>query len=607
MEAIKNIIESYNSSNSSNSSNRTLMNISSKFLDILIKESESSIGFIGITRYDKEKKQKYLQWTAVSDISWDEKIQKFYTKSMSESGIKQYNLDNLFGLCLEKNDTVISNNPQTDERRGGKLKLPPGHPLIKNFLGLPFNYFNKNIGMVGLANSQKSFTEAQAKSLSPLIDKVCHFYYYYDKFNNSSIELRLETSRKRAEDANKAKNSYLSRMSHELRTPLNSILGFSQLIKTTNISASTSENIDCIIKAGKFLTSLINDVLDISKIEGDNISLSIETTSLFEIIKESLDIIEQMAEKRNISIYIQNKYETEEIYLLTDKQRLKQVIINILSNAIKYNKNNGDIKIIFNAIKETHSEFLSPTTITSPSHTSSYTPSHSSETAYMVITIIDTGVGIPADTLANLYKPFDRLGAEKTNVEGSGLGLALTKKLITKLKGKIDVQSVEGEGTSVTIHVPLDKKSSQFVDVQTSTKKQIPEFKLYGKPKKKKIIYIEDNFENYKLIKKIIYKIDKEIELIYTTQGQMGYELTCNNKPELILLDYNLPDINGDKVLKLIKDNESIKELPVYIVSANVNHKKIKELINLGAKEYITKPIDIKHIMSIIKDELNIK
>ena len=573
MDKIKTLLNTININTPVKSidNNNTILSQSTNILNIILDTCKSEIGFIGLNRYKDNiisPDKQYLQWITVSNIAWDDATKEFYKKSMKQGGIKQYDLNNLFGLCLKKGEVIISNNPLKDDRRGGQSKLPNGHPKIDKFLGIPLIYLGEIVGIIGLANYPNDYTTEYVNNLKQITEVLSSYYYHYSKFVNIDTEILLEIAKDKAEKNNKTKNMYLSRMSHELRTPLNSILGFSQLIKTTNISASTVENVDSILKAGRFMLSMINDILDIAKIEEDNMLLSIEDINLNEILLESLELVEQLTKQKNISIYFQEG--CEDIIISTDKQRLKQVIINILSNAIKYNKTDGNIKITFDNKTEN----------------------------YINIYIKDTGIGISKDKLQNIYKPFDRLGAEKSDIEGSGLGLALTKRLINKLNGKIDISSVENESTTVKLSILMATTNNNKLNIISN------KMNLYSKNRRKQILYVEDNFENYKLMKKIVEKVDKNIELIYTTQGNIGVELANNNNLDIILLDYNLPDITGEEVLKTIKKNNKLKHIPIYIISANVNKKKIKDLINLGAVDYITKPFDVHNIISIIQKHI---
>lgn len=360
------------------------------------------------------------------------------------------------------------------------------------------------------------------------------------------------------------KENYFSRMSHELRTPLNSIIGFSQLVLMNDgINDDTKENIEQITMSGKYLLNMINDVLDISTMDSKNFIISIENINIDDIINQSVNLYKTKAEKK----YVQIEYNDchKDILIKADLQRFKQVFINILDNAIKYNKKNGNIFISTEINKDTKE---------------------------LDVIIKDTGLGIK--NLDKIYEPFERCGRENTDIEGTGLGLFICKKLIKLMNSNIKIESIFNDGSKVILSMPLANKEdakrefdgTKPISVLTNCKVQI--------------LYIEDNIENYKLIKKICDTVGG-IKLQTSVQGSLGLEIAKSIKPDVFLLDLNLPDMSGHDILLQLRASEDFKNSPIYIVSADASHSQIKKLKEAGATDYITKPIDVIHFMQLLK------
>ena len=285
--------------------------------------------------------------------------------------------------------------------------------------------------LLEISNGECSITESKIlnernKTLRNVMTGLLflHEDMLFNKQKRDQIEAELITAKNQAEEASQTKSKFISSISHELRTPLNAVLGFSQLIEMDAKDEETRENSQEIINAGNHLLSLIEEMLDLSKIESGNIKLSIEKCCLNEILNKTLTLINPLAEK--YSIQINNKISTS-FNINVDKMRFKQVLLNILSNAIKYNSENG--KVIIDC--------------------------SSNDKNMLCLSISDTGDGLTPEQLSILFEPFERLGAENTNIEGVGLGLNISKDLIELMGGTITVESTVGKGSSFLIHLPL--------------------------------------------------------------------------------------------------------------------------------------------------------
>ncbi len=385
------------------------------------------------------------------------------------------------------------------------------------------------------------------------------------------IENKLVKAQLEAENANRAKSEFLSRMSHELRTPMNSILGFAQLLNMGSKDEKQKKGINHILKSGKHLLDLINEVLEISRIESGKLSLSLEPVRINNLFVEITEILQNYAREMNVTLVI-SKFNPD-VYVKADKQKLKQVLINLVNNAVKYNRSGGIVNL-----KVEHSS------------------KPGSVPKKVKILINDTGYGIKEEDILKLFNPFERIGAEKTNIEGSGLGLAVSKKLTEAMGGEIGIDSIEGAGSTFWIvfqeaqvqeKVKTDRKQTEVVSYR--------ENQMYGL-----ILYVEDNESNIELIVEVLGDQRPGIDLHIDKLGTDAISLAKELKPNLILLDLNLPTIQGDEILLQIMSDEDIKHIPVVIISADAMPKQIDKLLKLGARHYLTKPLDLNFFIDIV-------
>ncbi len=399
----------------------------------------------------------------------------------------------------------------------------------------------------------------------------------------------LQLSKIEAEQANLAKSEFLSRMSHELRTPMNSILGFAQLMDLGELIPSHKKGVNQILKSGKHLLDLINEVLDLSRIESGKLSISLEPVALKGIISETMDFIHPLADKREINIELIDR-PVNGLFVKADRQGLKQVLLNLINNAVKFNREKGSVTI--ECIKIQDSSLKLGTDQSEP-ETLNLKP----ETKIR-ISIIDTGKGIATKELHNLFKPFQRIGSEISEIEGTGLGLAVAKKLVEAMDGSIGVESTPGVGS--TFWIELQQAAGQ-VDYHKQNG-GLTKYANVGAQKKGTILYIEDNQSNIELVEQILGIYHPEIFLLTEKYGKLAVKHASEYKPDLILLDLDLPDIHGSKVIKFLKSEQTTKDIPVIIISADSMPKQINKLLKAGAKNYLTKPIDVIQFLKIVDE-----
>jgi PAS domain S-box-containing protein len=394
---------------------------------------------------------------------------------------------------------------------------------------------------------------------------LCLLTMMVDITERKQAEEKINQARDEAEKANRAKSEFLSRMSHELRTPMNSILGFAQLMEMGELNISQKKGVKHILNSGKHLLNLINEVLDISRIEAGRISLSMEPIHIGGVIMEMLDAMQPNAAKMNIKTGLQNS-SADKLFVVADYQRLKQVLLNLLANAFKYNIKGGSVNVQTELMERPEPEI---TTIR--------------------ISISDTGVGISAEDLPKLFQPFERIGAEKGETEGTGLGLTVVKKLMEAMGGAIGVTSQVGQGSTFWIELPLAKSQKSLAEqTEWATKLEKGITKTAGT-----ILYIEDNVSNIELVEQILTTQRPGNRLIANMSGNMAVSLAIEYMPDLILLDLDLPDIHGSEVLKNLQAEAKTKYIPVIIISADAMSDRIEKLTLAGVKDYLTKPLDI--------------
>ncbi len=370
-----------------------------------------------------------------------------------------------------------------------------------------------------------------------------------------------------AEKANLAKSEFLSSMSHELRTPLSAILGFAQLIETGTPPPTEKQkrNLDQILRAGWYLLDLINEILDLALIESGKLSLSLEPVALTEVLRDCQTLIEPQAEKQSINI---NFIEIDTPHVVhADRTRLKQILINLLSNAIKYNKYAGSVTVhcIVQPLERIR------------------------------ICVTDTGAGLAAEKIAQLFQPFNRLGQENNVVEGTGIGLVMTKRLIELMGGEIGLESTLGEGSTFWVEMHLTAQSpTERADTKTLSSKQEKSHAAI-----QTLLYVEDNPANLMLIEDIIAR-RPNTRLLTALDGVSGIALARATQPDVILMDINLPGISGIQALKILAADPSTAHIPVIALSANAMQTDIEKGLQAGFFRYLTKPIKINEFMTTL-------
>ena len=373
--------------------------------------------------------------------------------------------------------------------------------------------------------------------------------------------LDLRRAKEEAERANRAKSDFLTGISHELRTPMNAILGFAQLLDLDDLGGEQGDNVRQILRAGSHLLELITELLDIARIEAGELALSLESVSVDELVREAVNLTRPLADQHEVTISCDDDRAR---YVLADRHRLLQVLLNLLANAVKYNRRGGRVEVGFAGAGGDS----------------------------VAIAVRDTGHGIAPDDLERLFAPFERLGLDGGTVEGAGLGLTLAQRLVEAMDGTLAVESTPGVGSTFTIELPVAVDPLAALETVTSAPALANA--------RATIVYIEDNVANRQLVERALGR-QPNLEVLTATEGQEGLELVRRSRPDLVLLDLHLPDISGEEILDELAAQADTAAIPVVVVSAAASKGRVQRLYEGGARAYLTKPIDLAELFEVVR------
>jgi PAS domain S-box-containing protein len=368
-----------------------------------------------------------------------------------------------------------------------------------------------------------------------------------------------------AQAANTSKNDFLSRMSHELRTPLNAILGFGQILETRLQGSDDGESAEQVVQAGRHLLNLINEVLDFARIEAGDISVSLEDVDVGEILGETVLLMQPLADAAGVTMTVEGGPDGTSVHV--DRQRLRQILLNLISNSIKYNHVGGGVWL-------------------------AWTNDAGSGRS---IVVRDGGKGIPADLYDRLFTPFDRLGAEASEVEGTGVGLTVTRNLVELMNGTLTFESVLGVGTTFFVSLPATVgppvSTAQLSEDAGAVRKTDPHSLT--------LLLIEDNEANVRVMEQVV-KLRPEWQFIHAGLTTLGIELAGAHQPDLVLTDANLPDGSGHNVITALTTAELTAHIPVVVLSADAGQQQIDSMLAAGATKYLTKPFDLDDMLALL-------
>ena len=463
-------------------------------------------------------------------------------------------------------------------------EIPEGEALlasgVKVYMVVPMIAGAELIGSVSLGDTTESFPEERvsiAQEVARQLAIAIAQARLHERVTRQAEELErrveertraLRAATAEADRANQAKSEFLGRMSHELRTPLNGVLGFAQLLEMDALSPRQAESVAQILRAGRHLLALIDEVLEISRIEAGRLRLSLEPVPVDDTLRHAIELIQPSA--TGLRVAVRAEAIDERLHVLADRQRLQQVLLNLLSNAVKYNRPTGTVSVACEPVAGDR----------------------------LRIAVTDTGEGIAGDKLARLFTPFDRLGAEASPVEGTGLGLALSKTLVEAMGGTMHVQSEPGLGSTFAVELSL-VPGPTAVGEAAAARGDRPAAETQGRPRT--ILYIEDNLSNLRLVEALL-KGRAGLTVLSAMQGRVGLDLAGAHRPDLILLDRHLPDMSGDEVFLQLGEDPRTRGIPVVILSADAIPSGMRRLLDAGVRAYLTKPLDIYALLAVIDE-----
>jgi PAS domain S-box-containing protein len=409
---------------------------------------------------------------------------------------------------------------------------------------------------------------------------VGYIVYGWDITARKAAEAALRAAKEEAERANRAKSDFLSRMSHELRTPLNAVLGFGQLLLADTrdpLTRGQQGRVQELVHGGRHLLSLINDVLDLARIEAGGLHVALAPVDLDPLVEDCLRLVQPAADERRLTLTRPAPGEAR-LRVQADPTRLRQVLLNLLSNAIKYNRPGGRVELLW----------------------------HPTEDGVR-LEVLDTGPGLSAEQQARLFQPFERLDAAQSQVEGTGIGLALSKWLLSLMRGEIGVHSVPGEGCRfwLSLQRAVEGPVAQAPPAMSAAASASPPAAASDVTAAAQLVlYIEDNEVNQLLMEGMLAR-RPGVHLRVTGVPEEGVEIALRERPALVLLDIQLPGIDGYEVLRRLRSHPSMRDLPVVAVSANAMPADRERAAAAGFADYVTKPVDLVQLLAVVETQLS--
>ncbi|WP_139558188.1 ATP-binding protein [Methylotetracoccus oryzae] len=549
-----------------------------QLLSAALRFSESELGFVGEVLRD-EHDQPYLHTQALSNVAWNDESRDLYRQHAAR-GLALRKLDSLFGHVLVTGQPIIANDPASDPRRGG---LPPGHPGLRCFMGLPIYSGGQLVGMVGVANRPGGYDERLIEFLEPLLSSygsIMVARQVDQRRRQAEKELELSRDELRVtnielQKASRLKDEFLASMSHELRTPLTAILGLTEVLSAEAAPALNDTQLRylaTIEESGHHLHDLINDILDLAKVAAGQVELQADWCCLQDLCSSSIAMV--LTEAKRKEIQIRQAIDTPDLVFLADARRVKQVLVNLLSNAVKFTPKQGSVGLEVRSC--------------------------AADEALRVV-VWDTGIGIAPEHFDRLFAPFTQVDARLSRqYGGTGLGLSLVAKLVELHGGSVSVQSRVGEGSRFEVTLPLTRLSDASNHAPTPPTPQL------GVTRPQSLLIAEDNDILRGLLED--YLGARGFRVVSAVNGQEAVELNRTAHPQLILMDIQMPTMDGLEAIRRIRREEAqtSSRRPIIALTALAMPGDEERCRQAGADDYIIKPCSLARLFEIVSRRLDI-
>jgi len=552
-------------------------------LEVALECTGSEFGFLGERLLD-EQGNPYLKTHALTNIAWDVETRELYDK-MADQGFEFRNLETLFGHVLASEEPLITNEPANHPRRGG---LPPGHPPLQSFAGLPIKSGGKMVGMIGLANRPGGYAEDTVRELQPLLLTYSSMIVALRAQQESLLaqeSLRART-RELAEanenlaSAARKKDRFLASMSHEFRTPLATILNLAEAMTEGVYGEISVEQTSCLKnmdECGNHLLDLVNDILDLAKIQAELTHLRLEECDVVEICDNCLRMITESARKKVIDLDLH--IEPESFTFFADRRRVTQSLLNLLSNAIKFTPAGGRVYL----------------------HARKDADEHQARFA-----IGDNGIGLPEIDSQRLFEPFVQIDDDTSKrLAGTGLGLALVKQLVELHGGEVRARSLAPKGSEFEIVLPLKRSDTPTGAKLPADTDPALEDASRETSETIRILLVEDNLKNAETIKLYLQRNGYSVEL--SGDGNEAVSKVEANPPDMVLMDIELPGIDGLTAIRKLRasDNAAVSRLPMIVLTAQATSGDRSQAMEAGANAYMSKPFRLHNLVELISRTLH--
>jgi signal transduction histidine kinase/ActR/RegA family two-component response regulator len=609
-----------------------------KLLQDILALTASEYGFIGDVLQDEEGRD-YLKCYAFSNIAWDDATRAFYEENRA-TGFIFRKLDNLFGRVITQREPVIANDPAHAPHHAG---TPAGHPELRAFLGIPVWYGDRLVGEIGLANRPGGYDQTLLDDIQPVADACGRIIVArweresriqaeadLQKYKNhleNLVEERtaaLSIAKEAAEAANRAKSTFLANMSHELRTPMNGIMGMTGLALRHAEAPKLRDQLEKIDQASKHLLGVINDILDISKIEAERMQLEQVTFKLGGVLENLMSLIGHKVIDKGLKLRVDLTPEVAHLTLLGDPLRLGQILLNLVGNAVKFTAQ-GSITLRVRQVDDSSQGISANLPSSSPfkgearrgigSDAAELPPIPSptlplkgrepgqraapDATVLLRFEVTDTGIGISVEDQKRLFTAFEQADGSMTRkYGGTGLGLAISKRLVKMMGGEVGVESAVGQGSTFWFTVRLGKASSNAVPSAPTFTQDSAEARLKTQFPGTRILLAEDEPINQEVSRGLLEDVGLAVDL--AEDGVQAVELAKRTRYALILMDMQMPNLNGVDATRAIRALPGYAETPILAMTANAFNEDRQVCIDAGMNDHIGKPVDPERLFETL-------